>query len=434
MRSTNRRIARNLICLTALFVCASVPLAAQQGIDLLDAEQVLRGGASDGTVTVRAVLDEAPTGVGQATHPREEIQYDDGEFENFAANSPLLPNDQPRSDPQHRVEWAQRFMVKADGTVVSARVCFLRPAGDTSRAVDFSLRFYEDDYDTVKKANFPGRRTGLRYTIEEDIRRAGDPRCILLRGHLVGKSLRRGAHWVGIEWNPATRKRLAGDHYTADDEAETDRNGAAEHETEIRRRDLPVSEGAPNDGWLEGRLNRAQTTRGLKAIGVRLVLETTHAADPDPDPDPGPDPDPDPGPDPDPDPDPGRITPPPTGSGYSDCRPTVAPLTFEGNVKVSLCYETPTEKDDARAVYQSKNSGLLYFFDRDNAEVFVKVLDGCSRDHNGHRWVYVAALTDVSFNLYINDGQNPMATKAYHNRSGENHELVQDLMAFPCAR
>jgi hypothetical protein len=130
-----------------------------------------------------------------------------------------------------------------------------------------------------------------------------------------------------------------------------------------------------------------------------------------------------------PDPDPGVITPPPTGAGYSACRPTVAPLTFEGGIKVSLCYDTMNgDKGDAKSVYGSDNSGLLYFFGPDNAEVFVKVLDGCK--HNERRWVYMAALTDVAFNMYVNDGRNP--TKAYHNRAGENYPLVQDQMAFPC--
>lgn len=430
----SRRITRHLICLTSLLAFVSTPLLAQQGIDLLDPEQVLRAGEqsrSDEAVSVRAVLAENPTGISQASH-RETIKYDDGEFENFEDNSRLDPNDQPFATGDGMVEWAQRFVVKADGTVVSARVCFLRPDGDTSRAVDFNLRFYDDT--TSNKVNYPGRRSGLRYAIEADIRRAGDHRCIVLRGALVGKPLSKGAHWVGIEWNPATGKRLGGDHYTADDEADTDRNGAAVHETEIRRRSLPVQAGVRDDGWIDQRANSALTTSGLKAIGVSLVLETTHAAEPDPDPDPEPDPDPDPDPEPDPepqpDPDPGVITRPPTGDGYSACRPTVAPLTFEGGIKVSLCYQAPNgAMEDASAVYRSENSGLLYFFEPDNAEVFVKVLDGCAI--NRHRWVYMAALTDVAFNMYINDGRNP--TKAYHNRSGENHALVQDQMAFPCS-
>ncbi|MXX68287.1 MAG: hypothetical protein F4Y74_04925 [Gemmatimonadales bacterium] len=124
------------------------------------------------------------------------------------------------------------------------------------------------------------------------------------------------------------------------------------------------------------------------------------------------------------------IVPPPTGAGYSACRPTVAPLTLEGGVKVSLCYQAPNgAMDDASAVYRSDNSGLLYFFEPDNAEVFVKVLDGCGI--NQHRWVYVAPLTDVAFNMYINDGRNP--TWTYFNKAGDQGEIRANLTAFPCA-
>ena len=55
------------------------------------------------------------------------------------------------------------------------------------------------------------------------------------------------------------------------------------------------------------------------------------------------------------------------------------------------------------------------------------MLNGCS--NNGHRWVYVAALTDVAFNLYINDGRNP--TWRYHNRQGETGEVKADLHGLP---
>ncbi len=427
----SRGTTRHLICLTSLLGFASTPLLAQQGIDLLDPEQVLRAGEqsrSDGSATVRGVLDEAPSGVLQATHERETIRYDDGEFENFEENSALRPNDQVDTVGS-TVEWAQRFVVKADGTVVSARVCFLRPDGDLSRALDFNLRFYEDD--TVNKVSYPGRRSGLRYAVESDIRRAGTHSCVLLRGQLVGKPLSKGAHWVGIEWNPATMKRLAGDHYTADDEADTDRLGEAVHETEIRFRRLPVPEDALIDGWDNGRASGPRTTAsGLKAIGVSLVLETTHAAEPDPTPDPTPDPEPEP--DPEDDARPGPLTAPPTGPGYSNCIPTVSRLVFDGDYRVSLCYETADgTKGEARAgIYKSTESGLLWFFDSNNAEVLIKVLDGCSA--NGHRWAFMAAATDVAFNLYVTDGRNQ--TWSYHNKQGQKAVTQTDNMALRCSR
>ena len=49
----------------------------------------------------------------------------------------------------------------------------------------------------------------------------------------------------------------------------------------------------------------------------------------------------------------------------------------------------------------SDESGLLYFFDRDNAEILIKVLDGCGV--NGHRWVFVAPVTDLALNLEVRE-------------------------------
>ena len=441
MRLDSGRIVRNVICLVSLLAFASTPLLAQTGIDLLDAEQVRRAteqpGESGGTATVRATLDVSPSGVIQATNHRVTLQYDDGEFENFddeaPGNAPGAAGEPASAGAEGLVEWAQLFRVTADSTVVSGRVCFLRPEGDLSRSLDFKVRFYRNE--VSNRVDNPGRRGGLVYNVESNIRRAGDHTCVRLRDHLVGKMLGSGKHWVGVEWDTRTKKRLAGDHYRSDDMAEVDRNGEAEHETQIRYRTLPVLENASNDGWTDNGLR--PTTRpdsGLKAIGISLIVETVEDDEPEPDPTPTPDPDPepDPTPTPEPDPNPGLTPPPPAGQGYSTCSPTVAPLTFEGGIKVSLCYETPMgEMEDAKAVYRSDNSGLLYFFEPDNAEVFVKVLDG-GCDENGYRWVYMAALTDVAFNMYVNDGQN--LPKAYHNRPGENHALVQDQMAFPCSR
>ena len=129
---------------------------------------------------------------------------------------------------------------------------------------------------------------------------------------------------------------------------------------------------------------------------------------------------------PDSDPPPG----PPPGSGYTDCRPETVPLTFAGGIEVAMCYETADgEVGEGKAgIWASSESGLLWFFSRDNAEVLVKVLDGCHL--NGHRWVYVAPATDLAFNLYVQspDGSN----WSHHNRLGETATTRSDNFAFPC--
>ena len=116
---------------------------------------------------------------------------------------------------------------------------------------------------------------------------------------------------------------------------------------------------------------------------------------------------------------------------YTNCRPTATPLVFDGDYRVSLCFETADgEVREARGgIWASDQSGLLWFFSRDNAEVLVKVLDGCS--HNGSRWIFVAPVTDVAFNLHVTSVGGREWT--HRNRLGETAATRSDTSAFDCA-
>jgi hypothetical protein len=155
------------------------------------------------------------------------------------------------------------------------------------------------------------------------------------------------------------------------------------------------------------------------------------ASDAPPEPEPDPDPPPDPEPPPQGDPTLGPLPDPPQEPGYTDCRPETASLVFDGGFKVAVCYETASgEVGEGKAgIWASGESGLLWFFNRDNAEVLVKVLNGCHL--TGHRWVYAAPVTDLAFNLYVQgpDGSN----WSHHNRLGETAASRSDNFAFPCS-
>ena len=115
----------------------------------------------------------------------------------------------------------------------------------------------------------------------------------------------------------------------------------------------------------------------------------------------------------------------------TDCEPSGPALTLRGGYTVSMCYETREgEVGDARDWgLDSSQSGLLYFFKRNNVEVLIKVLDGCGV--NGHRWVYVAPVTDLAFNLYV---ESPTGERWTHrNRLGQTADTAADASAFPCA-
>ncbi len=113
------------------------------------------------------------------------------------------------------------------------------------------------------------------------------------------------------------------------------------------------------------------------------------------------------------------------------CTPTSDVLQFDGGYRVRMCYITGEgETGQAQAgVWASSQSGILWFFSRENAEVLVKVLDGC--EHNGHRWVFVAPVTDLGFELRITgpDGD----TWTHTNEAGTTAPTRSDTSAFICS-
>ncbi|MCG8456224.1 MAG: hypothetical protein MI919_08070, partial [Holophagales bacterium] len=84
--------------------------------------------------------------------------------------------------------------------------------------------------------------------------------------------------------------------------------------------------------------------------------------------------------------------------------------------------------EQGRAVdIDRRDSGLFYFFDENNIEMLLKVLDGCAI--NGHFWVFFAATTDVEFTLTVTDTEND-TPKEYRNLLGEPAQPVLDVEAF----
>ncbi len=78
----------------------------------------------------------------------------------------------------------------------------------------------------------------------------------------------------------------------------------------------------------------------------------------------------------------------------------------------------------------TNDSALFAFFDLDNWEVLVKVLDGCST--NGHMWVYGASTTDLGYAIRVTDTVTG-AVREYRNEPGRPAPAIVDAKAFPGA-
>jgi hypothetical protein len=80
---------------------------------------------------------------------------------------------------------------------------------------------------------------------------------------------------------------------------------------------------------------------------------------------------------------------------------------------------------------RSLDSAVLEFFDAENWELLVKVLDG--RAINDHFWVFAAAATDVEYDLTVTD-TSCGDVQVYSNSLGQRSPAVTDSYAFPgCA-
>ncbi len=75
----------------------------------------------------------------------------------------------------------------------------------------------------------------------------------------------------------------------------------------------------------------------------------------------------------------------------------------------------------------SDDSGLLWFFEADNWEMLIKVLDACA--FNDRLWVFAAATTTVEYTLTVTDTQTG-AIAEYFNPLGNAAAAITDTEAF----
>ena len=72
-------------------------------------------------------------------------------------------------------------------------------------------------------------------------------------------------------------------------------------------------------------------------------------------------------------------------------------------------------------------SSLFFFFERENWEVLVKVLDGCAA--NGHVWVFGATATDLGYRISVTDTRTGSEAK-YESEPGTPGAAITDTTAF----
>ena len=117
------------------------------------------------------------------------------------------------------------------------------------------------------------------------------------------------------------------------------------------------------------------------------------------------------------------------GGGNATCIPDETSLCLlDERFRVSLDWEDfqgQTGSGMARGL--TSDTGYFWFFNRDNVEVTVKVLDGCG--FSGKYWVFAAGMTNVSVRLSVEDTVAG-DVRTYVNPLGDPFQPVQDTSAF----
>jgi hypothetical protein len=101
---------------------------------------------------------------------------------------------------------------------------------------------------------------------------------------------------------------------------------------------------------------------------------------------------------------------------------------LDGIYEVQAHWKTPQGQTGmARALPLTSDTGAFWFFNPENVEMIVKVLDGCGV--NRYHWVFAGGLTDVEVVWTVTDSRIGFP-KAYLNPAGRAFVPVQDTAAF----
>ena len=100
----------------------------------------------------------------------------------------------------------------------------------------------------------------------------------------------------------------------------------------------------------------------------------------------------------------------------------------EGRFEVQATFTTPGAlAQAATAAPLVDDTGTFWFFDPDNVELVVKVLDACS--FADRFWVFAGGLTNVEVEITVRDTATGLA-RTYTNPQGVPFQPVQDTDAF----
>lgn len=110
------------------------------------------------------------------------------------------------------------------------------------------------------------------------------------------------------------------------------------------------------------------------------------------------------------------------------CEPDADTLCLHsGRFKVEATWNTNSGSGVAKVVKLTDETGYLWFFNNDNVESVVKILDGCAI--NSRYWIFAGGLTDQGVEFTVTDTLRSV-TKIYTNPRGQVWKTIADIDAL----
>jgi len=110
------------------------------------------------------------------------------------------------------------------------------------------------------------------------------------------------------------------------------------------------------------------------------------------------------------------------------CTPSSTALCLSGGrYRVTADWQSPGAAGSGNAVALTPDTGYFWFFDQNNIEIVIKVLNACGVN-NGY-WVFAAGLTNVNVVLTVTDTKTGFV-RTYINPQNVAFSPVQDTAAF----
>ncbi len=123
-------------------------------------------------------------------------------------------------------------------------------------------------------------------------------------------------------------------------------------------------------------------------------------------------------------------TPPPAPVNVGPCDPnanTLCAISERFQLRVNWEQKNGTKGTGRVIPKVSDNTGVFWFFQQENWELLVKVINGCA--FNDHYWVFGAGATNVNYTLTVEDLATG-DTWEYENAQGNASRAITDTTAF----